>query len=129
ALIEVAVRDVRLVGLCVDENLRDASEAHLIVAASDEARDVALIAAGRRARLAARALLTGLHQELAILGELQDVRVRAAVAAYPDVALVVDENPVVRVGPFVPRARSAPVPQQVAGLIELEYRRRARAAF
>ena len=52
-----------------------------------------------------------------------------AVAADPDVALVVDEDAVVRVGPFVALARSAPVPQQVARLVELEDRRRARAAL
>src|SRR6185436_5376849 len=81
-----------------------------------------------RARLAARALLSDLQQELAVLGELQDVGVGAAVAANPDVALVVDEDAVVAVGPFIALTRTAPVPQQVARLVELEDRRRARAA-
>ena len=42
-----------------------------------------------------------LHEELAVLRELQDVRVGAAVAADPDVALVVDGDAVVRLGPLV----------------------------
>src|SRR6185436_15285851 len=86
------------------------------------------LVAGAGARLAARTLLADLQDELAVLGELQDVRVWAAVAADPDVPLVVDEDPVVAVGPLVALAGAAPVPQQVARLVELEDRRGARAA-
>jgi hypothetical protein len=83
----------------------------------------------RRAFLAACAFLADLQQELAVLRELQDVRVGAAVAANPDVALVVDEDAMVGIRPLVSLARPAPVAQQVPFLIELENRRRARAAF
>ena len=61
-------------------------------------------------RLAARALLADLQQELAVLGELQDVRVGAAVAADPDVALVVDEDAVV-----ARRATRSPRPARPSG--------------
>jgi hypothetical protein len=63
-------------------------------------------------RIAARAFLADLQQELAVLGELQDLRVRAAIAANPDIAFVVDENAVVGIGPFKSFARSAPVAQE-----------------
>ena len=45
----------------------------VVVAAADEARDLSFLVAGAGARLAARALLADLQQELAVLGELQDV--------------------------------------------------------
>ena len=67
-------------------------------------------------------------QELAVLRELQDLRVLAAVAADPDVALVVDRDAVVRLRPLVALARPAPVADEVARGIELEDRRRLRAA-
>ena len=60
--------------------------------------------------------------------ELQDVRVLGVVAADPDVALVVDRDAVVRIGPLVPFARAAPVPHHVALRVELEHRRRRHAA-
>ena len=86
--------------------------------------------AGCRGRaFAARALLADLQQELAVFGEFQDVGVGGAIAADPDIALVVDENPVVGVRPLVPFAGSAPVPQEVARLIEFEDRWSAGAAF
>ena len=53
----------------------------------------------------------------------------AAVAADPHVAFVVDGDAVVRIGPVVALARAAPVADQIAGLIELEHRRRRRAAL
>ncbi len=67
----------------------------------------------------ALAELADLHQELAVLGELQDVRVGPAVSANPDVALVVDEDAVIGIRPLVALTRAAPVAQQVAVLIEL----------
>ena len=53
----------------------------------------------------------------------------APVAADPDVALVIDVDAVVRSRPVVALARAAPVPDQVAGLIELQNRRRGSAAI
>src|SRR5882672_11406228 len=97
ALVLVAVGDERLVGLRVDEDLRRAAEVLQVVAA--------LVVA----------VLAHLQQELAVLGELQHLRVLRAVAADPDVTLVVDEDAVVRLRPLVAGARAAPVPHQVAG--------------
>ena len=51
-----------------------------------------VVAAGVLARMA------DLQQELALLRELQDLRVPRIVAANPDVALVVDRDAVVGVG-------------------------------
>ena len=47
-----------------------------------------------------------------------------AVAANPDVPLVIHGDSVVRLRPVVALARAAPVPDEVALLIELEDRRR-----
>jgi hypothetical protein len=89
--------------------------------------------AGRRRAVGGQPLarFTDLQQELAVLRELQDVAVvRSAVAADPDVALVVDVDAVVRGRPGVARAAlTAPPPQQRAGRIELENRRRDLAAL
>src|SRR2546427_8638064 len=111
ALVLVAVGDERLVGLRVDEDLRHAAEVLQVVAAF------------------VVAVLAHLQQELAVLGELQHLRVLRAVAADPDIALVVDEDAMVRLGPLVAHSRAAPVPHQVAGLVEHQHRRRAAAAF
>ena len=70
-----------------------------------------------------------LHQELAVLGELQDLGVFLAVAADPHVAFVVDVDAVIRFRPLVALPRSAPVPDQVARLIELKDRRGRTAAL
>ena len=89
-LLQIAVGDVGLVGLRVDADLGDAAEVlgSLLPAFVAELAD--------------------LQQELAVLGELQDVRVLLAVAADPDVALVVDVDAVVRLRPLVALARAAP---------------------
>src|SRR5205085_7243340 len=72
-----------------------------------------------------------LLDELAVLGEFQNMAIVAAVAANPDVALLVDRDPVVRLRPLevLSRRRSAPRFHEIAGLIEGEHRRRALAAF
>ena len=70
-----------------------------------------------------------LHQELAVLGELEQVRVLLAVAADPDVALVVDVDAVVGLRPFVARSGAAPGAHQVALGIEHEHRRRGSTAL
>src|SRR5256885_3958957 len=111
ALVLVAVGDERLVGLRVDEDLRHAAKVLQVVAA--------LVVA----------VPAHLQQELAVLAELQHLRVLRAVAADPDIALVVDEDAMVRLGPLVARSRAAPVPHPVAGLVEHQHRRRAAAAF
>jgi hypothetical protein len=54
---------------------------------------------------------------------------RTPVAADPDVALVVDEDSVVRLGPVVAFAGTAPGADEVACFIELENRRRRLAAL
>src|SRR3954463_9843367 len=112
AFVAVAVRDVGLVLLLVDEDLRDLAEV------------LGAVAVHRHA------LLADHHQELAVLRELQHHAVAAAVAADPDVALVIDGDAVVRGRPLIALAvAAAPVAQQRALLIELENRRRLRAAL
>ncbi len=75
-------------------------------------------------------LLADLHHELAVERELQHVAVRRTVAANPDVAAAVDVESVVAVGPLIAgTVAAAPVAEQIAGLIELENRRRGVAAF
>jgi len=71
-LVEIAVRDVGLVGVGIDPDLGDPSEILEIVAASIFAKP------------------TDLHQKLAVFGELQDVRILLAIAADPNVALVIN---------------------------------------
>jgi hypothetical protein len=93
-----------------------------------------------------------LHQEFSVLSELQDLIVRigarltcfrssagtgflhfgidgAAVPSNPHIALVVDRNSVVGVGPIVALARSAPVSNEVTFLIEFENGRGGHAAI
>ena len=103
AAVEVAVSDVGLVGLGIDEDLRDAAEVVGSLLLGGERR-VALrvLAAQPRVRLAV------LRDELAVLRELHDVRVAGAVAADPDVAGVIDEDAVVRRRPVEALAGPAP---------------------
>src|SRR5262249_43157304 len=75
------------------------------------------------------AVTADLHQELALLGELQDLRIALAVAADPDVALVVHVDAVIGFRPLVALAGTAPRADQVAGLVENQYRGRGPAAF
>ncbi len=105
AFVLVAVGDVGLVGLRVDEHLRHAAEALEVVAAD------------------ALPLPPDLHEELAVARELQEVRILVAVAANPHVVLVVDEDAVVRGRPLVAGGGTAPVPDEVACGVELEDRR------
>ena len=124
--VEVAVRNVDLVRLRVDGELRDAAEVLHVVAVAHEPRLVlASTLVDPRVRLA------DLHQELAVAGELEGVGVAAAVAPDPHVVHVIDEDAVVRRRPFelAALARTAPVADQVAVRIELEHRRRRNAAL
>ena len=52
----------------------------------------------------------------------------AVVPADPHVVLVVDEDAVIRLRPFVAGARPAPVADEIARRVELQHRRRAAAA-
>ena len=61
--------------------------------------------------------------------ELQDLRVLAAVAGEPDVALVIDGDAVIAVGPVVALPGTAPRLHQIAGLVVDEHRRRDLAAL
>ena len=112
ALVAVAVGDVGLVRLRVDEDLRDLAEVLGVVAAARSAL------ACRTARGTCRRCVN-----------FRMCAVVAAVAADPDVALVVDGDAVVRLAASrSPRPGPAPVADDVAVLIELEDGRRLRAA-
>src|SRR5258706_1348807 len=111
ALVEIAVGDVGFVGLGIDPDLGHPPEVLEVVAAG------------------VLAIAAQLHQELSLFGELQDLGVALAVAAEPHVALVIDVDAVRSLRPLVARSRAAPGPDQVAGLIEHQYRRGGAAAF
>src|SRR5207245_2633189 len=67
--------------------------------------------------------LTDLHDELAGLGELQDL-VIVAVAPDPDKAFRIDINSMLRFRPVITRPRAAPSLDEVAFSIEFQHRRR-----
>jgi hypothetical protein len=77
-------------------------------------------------RLARNAVL---RDELAVVCELQDVRVASAVSADPDVVLVVERDAVVGVRPNVAFAGPAPPLHEVALGVELQDRRRCTTAL
>ena len=128
ALVQVPVGHIRLVCQRIDGELRGPAEILGVIAVAG----VGVRRVGRSSRCrtssATRALLPELHEEFAVLRELENVGIGRAVAAQPHVAFVVDVDAVEGVVPFVPLAGTAPVPQQVAGLIELEDRRRTGTA-
>ena len=126
ALVEVAVGHVAFVRLRIDEDLGDAAEVVHVHAVGHVGRLV-----GGRRLLHARVLLAVLRHELAVAGELQDVRVGPAVAANPHEALVIHDDAVIAFGPIVGIALglAAPAADQVAGGVELEHRRRGIAAL
>src|SRR6185369_17423151 len=70
-----------------------------------------------------------LLDELAVLRELQDVAVLAAVAADEQVALGVGRDAVVRLRPLEALSRSAPRADEVALGVELDDRRRRHTAL
>src|SRR5207237_10559829 len=110
----IVVGGVGFVFLLVAKELRHAAALLRVVASAREAGHLSFAGPGCPARAAARALLADLQQELAVFGEFQELGVRGAVAADPDIALIVDENPVVGVRPLEPFAGPAPMPQKVA---------------
>src|SRR4051794_13065419 len=111
ALVEVAVGHIGLVGLRIDPDLGDAPEVLRVVASG--------VFAGA----------ADLQQELAVLGELQDMSVLLTVAADPDIALVVDVDAMVRLRPLVALPRAAPGSDEVAFDVEDEDGRRRTAAL
>src|SRR5207253_6647535 len=75
------------------------------------------------------ALLTDLQDELAVHGEFEQLSVLLAIAGEPDEVVVVDENAVLALGQLVARIGTAPMADEVAGLVENEHRRRGDAAL
>ena len=67
--------------------------------------------------------------ELVHLLHNQDVRIAAAIAAYPDIVLVIDRDTVIRCGPAVAVTWAAPVVHEIAVRIELEHVWRRDAAI
>src|SRR5262245_33989309 len=124
ALVQVAVGEIRLVLFGVDEDLRDAAERHLIVAAADVRRLTVFVQ-----RTLAGIGVADLEQELAALRELEHLRVAFAVAADPHVAFVIDGDAVIGRGPLVPFSWSAPMSNQRPLGIELEDRWRSGTAL
>src|SRR5581483_325782 len=110
AFVEVSVGDIGFIGLWVNKDFGHFPEVLRVVAA------------------AVFAQVAELREEAAVLSELQNVGVVRAVAADPDVAFVINGDAVVRLRPFVALSGAAPAPDQVAGLIELEYGWGLRAA-
>src|SRR5262245_60701322 len=111
AFVLVAVGYVRLVGLGIDPDLRNPSEILLVVAAG------------------ILPMAAQLHEELPVFRKFQDVGIALAVAAEPDVALIVNVYAVRANRPFVAFARTAPVSHQIARLIVYQYGRSGATAF
>src|SRR5207302_3632051 len=95
SVIAVTVGDIQFIGSFVDEQFRGALQVFGVIAALALAR------------------MADLHEEFAALCEFQDhvvvvaIGIRAAaVAANPDVAFVIDGNPMVRIRPIITRARA-----------------------
>src|SRR6185295_17861332 len=110
APVEIAVGHVELAGGLVRHHVGRASELGLAVGAAGGTG------------------LANLLQELAVGRELEDLVVVLAVAGKPDVALLVDVDAVLALGPFVASAWAAPALEQPAVGRELQDRRRRDAA-
>ena len=111
AVIAVAVGDIEFVVGRVDDHVGRAAEPSGVVAAGQFARAADLL------------------HELAVARELQDLAVLVlGIAADPDEVVVVDENAMLVGGPFVALTGAAPGLHDIAGLIELDDRRRRDAA-
>jgi len=74
-------------------------------------------------------VMADLEEKFPRLRELQDVGIHRAVAADPDVVLVIDEHAVLVVGPFVARRRPSPPLNKVACHVEFEDWRRRNTAI
>ena len=73
--------------------------------------------------------LADLQHEFAVHGELEQLAVGLVVAGEPDEIIVVDIDAVLALGPIVALARTAPMADEIAGLIEDEHRRRRHATL
>ncbi len=110
ASIAVAVSDVQLVAHRIDDEVGRPSHIRGVIASLAHAR------------------LAELAQELALLGESQNLMILGAVAGEPHDVLLIDEDTVLGLRPVVPLTRTSPRVHQLARLIELENRRRGNAA-
>ena len=70
-----------------------------------------------------------MQDELSFHRELEQLPVLLAVTGEPDEVVIVDENPVLALGPFVAQAETAPVADEVARLIKDEDRGSGDAAL
>src|SRR5262249_18348392 len=102
ASVAVAVSDIGFVGRRVHNDLSRLAEIGRVIA-SLALTDVA-----------------NLEEKSSVLGELQDFGILLAVASDQNIALVVDGEAVVRLGPLKALTRTSPVPNKVTRLIELE---------
>ena len=143
AMVAVAVGDIQFIGLGIDKSLGGQPQILEVVAAFALARladlhqefsvlrelqDHIVVIGLESASAAASASCCRLFIG-AVYRAPATRRATAIIAADPDVALVIDGDPVIRIRPVVAVARTAPVADQVARLIELENRRRRSAAL
>src|SRR5688572_13446031 len=108
--VAVAICDVDLVRTGIFDDLRRSPEVREVVAS------------------VMRSLLPDLKEELSGPGELEDLGVRLAVSAQPDVALRIHREPVIVFGPLITRAGPAPRANESPRKVEFENRRRNLAA-
>src|SRR5215470_14849668 len=121
SVIDGSVRHVRLVRLRIDHDLCWLPEALHVEA-------IGVIDSGAvTPRTKARAILPDLHDELAIRGVFQDLRIGTAASSEPHVVLLVDVDAMLLVHPRIARSGS-PVSEQIARLVELEDSWRGRTA-
>src|ERR1700719_1935160 len=109
-MVGIAVGDKNLVGLAIDHHVGGAVEVFDIV------------------RPAGRTGLAHTLAKLAVAGELVDVPTGLDVVADPDEIVVVDEDSVPVVTPFVIGTVPTPALHHLAGLVELDHRRRRHTA-
>src|ERR1700730_3502534 len=109
-MVGVAVGDKDLVGLAIDHHVGGAVEAFGIVGA------------------AGRTGLAQSHDELAVAGELVDMPASLDIVADPDEIVVIDEYTVPIIAPFVIGTVPTPTLHHLAGLVELDHRRRRHTA-
>src|SRR5262249_10564656 len=79
-------------------------------------------------RPAGRPGLAKPHHELAVTGEFVDMPAALDVVADPDEIVMVDEDTVSVIAPFVIGTVAAPALHPLAGLVEFDHRRRRHAA-
>ena len=143
-VIAVAVGDVHLVGGLVDEEFRREPQVLDVVAAlalpaladlheksalTRELQHHAVVEVPLHARrLALVQPSTGLTAA-AGLAAARARRLPPSVSPNPDVAFVVDGDPVVRLRPVIAGSRTAPVAGQIAVAVKLQHRRRRCAAL